>query len=88
MNNPPDGSRVRERIFSGVFFEEPSKEACDPRESSGRENSSSSFEEERGRHEPEGKKTNLRRKPQAITVGASAGPGQGRRGETPQSAQA
>ena len=80
---------MRERIFSGVFFEEPSKEACDPRESSGRENSSSSSCEERpDRHAPEDKKTGPPRQRAAITVDASAGPGQGRRGETPQSAQA
>ena len=91
MNNSPQKAPARDGsiFFRGCFRGTVNKEACDPRESSGRENSSSSsYEEKPDRYAPEDKKTSLRREPAAITVDAPAGAGHGGRGETRQSAQA
>ena len=73
MNNTPEACSPTGSIFFRGVSEEPSKEACIPRESSGRQNSSSS-EEKCCRYDPEGNKILLPREPEAITVHAHSRP--------------
>src|ERR1700752_159899 len=86
MNNTPRPAPRPGAYFFGEFPRNRHKEARIPRESSGRENSSSS-EEECGRHGPEDKNL-LPREPEALTISACADPSPGQRGEARASAQA